>query len=158
MKKGKTLSSEKKKPKIEYEVSDNGNVIEARIDEKTSFISLKKPMKKRKKGGLRFLPGFGAEGETESENEWLMLVWEEGELMPPSVWDEKRRKEILELAKDTISTVSGANVENISVSAGTGTVWSWDAFARAFPEKCKICGAPLPPNAKYCYNCGKPIS
>lgn len=104
---------EKKKPEIEYEISDDGNVIEACIDDKTSF------------------------------------VWEAGYgVMPQSVWDEKRKQGILEIAKNTISTATSTRVESISVKTSVMVVL-WSRYEN--------CGAPMQPNSEFCFNCVSPV-
>lgn len=148
-----TSEEEGKKPYIDYKVSYEGNVIEAQIDEKTSFISLRRALKKRKKGALSFLPSIRGEGEIESEDEWITVVWEGGELMPPSVWDEKRRQEIMTGITDAISTVTGSSRENVRLASGSGTLVPWPSTTT-----CRNCGSLLSLGAKYCHVCGSRTS
>lgn len=152
----KNKRRKKQKPKIDYKLSDDGNVIDASVDKRTHFISLKRTVQSRKKGGLGFGAGFKAEGEKSMKDDWVAVVWENGTLMPESVWNEKRRKELLETISTTITTATGSPPV---MSAHSGTVIPWN-FVQS--TKCPHCGEEFiavgGAGSKFCPRCGKPLS
>ena len=58
----------KKKPKIEYYISDNGNVIDASIDDRTHFISFKRPVESRTGGEISISVTVHLSGKPEPSN------------------------------------------------------------------------------------------
>lgn len=71
--------------------------------------------------------------------------------MPQSVWDEKRKQGILEIAKNTISTATSTRVESISVKTSVMVVL-WSRY-----ENCGKCGTPMQPDSEFCFNCVSPV-
>jgi hypothetical protein len=150
--------AEKKKPTIEYEVSADGNIIDASVDDKTHFISIRRQAESRMKGGGRInITGVRAEAEKERKDEWTAVVWEEGELMPPAVWDEKRRNELLSDIKGTISAALGSDPKNVTLTNHSGSVVSWPVSppSSQVEKDCRECGAKIPSYSQFCPICGK---
>ncbi len=146
--------SPKKKPKIKYHISDNGNVIDASIDDHTHFISFKRPIESKTEGEISISKLGGKRGK-QKKDEWIAAVWEEGEVMPPSVWDEKRRHELLTKISGSIAVATGSAPGDIAVSTTSGTVIPWTTPPAALSQ-CRECGSILPPNCRFCPECGEP--
>jgi len=144
-----------KKPEIKYEILYDGNVIVAEVEGK-HFINWRTQIESRKKGGFGIVQ-LGAEGETERKDEWMGVVWEpETGLMPRSVWDEKRRQEIIENMKSTISQATGSSKENIAITNVSGVV----ALSSPIPSlsrRCPYCDSEVPVHSKFCLFCGKEL-
>jgi len=144
----------KKKPKIDYNISQNGNWIDASIDEKTHFISFRRTAESKTRGGVGIgLTGGKGEAEKERKDEWTAIVWEDGQVMPPSVWSEKRRKELLDNISGTISLATGSAIDKFKLSAASGTVIPWNIWSG---KTCKHCGSEIHVSSKFCPACGKP--
>lgn len=145
-----------KKPKIKYYISEKGDVIDASIDDHTHFISFKRPVESKTAGEISALK-LGGSGEKQKKDEWTVVVWEKGEVMPQSVWDEKRRHELLTEISGTITTATGSAPEDVAVSMTSGTVLPWATTPVTLGSvMCKNCWNLLPPNCRFCPNCGKP--
>jgi hypothetical protein len=145
----------KKKPEIKYDILYDGNVIVAEVDGK-HFINWRTQIESRKKGGFG-IAQLGAEGETERKDEWMGVVWEpETGLMSRSVWDEKRRKEIIENMKNTISEATGSSKDSIEITNVSGMV----ALTSPIPstkKRCPYCNSEIPVYSKFCLICGKEL-
>lgn len=145
----------KKKPEIKYNKLFDDNVIVAEVDG-SQFINWRTQITSRKKGGFG-IAKLGAEGETERKDEWMGVVWEpEKGLMPRSVWDEKRRKEIIENMKNTISEATGSRKDSIEITKVSGMVVLTSPMLST-KKCCLFCNSEVPINSKFCLNCGKEL-
>lgn len=147
------MGKKKKKPEIKYNNLYDGNVIVAEVDD-NQFISWRTQTESRKRGGFG-IAKLGAEAETGRKDEWMGVVWEpETGLMPRSVWDEKRRKEIIESMRDTISEATGSDKDSIEVTNVSGIV---PFPSPSMNRRCPHCNSEIPFYSKFCLYCGKQI-
>lgn len=141
----------RKKPEITYKKLYDDNVIVAEVDG-SQFISWRTQITSRKKGGFG-IAKLGAEGETERKDEWMGIVWDpERGLMPRSVWDEKRRKEIIQNMKNTISEATGSRKDSIEITNVSGVV----TLTSPIPH-CPFCNSEIPVHSRFCPSCGKEL-
>ena len=147
----------KKKPETKYFTLHDGNMVVASVED-TVFISWRTQTQSRKKGALglgSIFPFLGkVEGETERRDEWTGVVWEKSVgVMPRSVWDEKRRREILENMRDTISIATGSNRNDVTISGYAGTI-----TPSLQTKQCPYCNSNISTYFQFCPFCGKSLS
>jgi hypothetical protein len=76
--------------------------------------------------------------------------------MPYPVWDEKRRKEIIEDMKSTISQATGSSVPSIEITNVSGMI-PLTAMSQLAKVQCPHCDSEIPVNSKFCLICGKQL-
>lgn len=141
-----SIPEKEKKPRIRFNVSENGNIIDASIDEKTHFISFRRTLESSDKATL----GMKGGKEKQEKVEWQTFVWEDGTIMPESVWNDKKRKELSDEISSTITLATGS--EHPVISTGSGTVVPWSNPPPL--KQCVNCRQYISSNAKKCPSCG----